>query len=412
MQSTVELLAIDNSEYFDAETRRYYDTVTWLAEVMPGNMRTPFEYTYYGGELYAQDGSAMGRIFDDSIEGAKSLPLYERRRREIEKGEYLDMLAMMKGDKPNTIVVESDFPLELMDVTEDVGGYNVSRKQTMLRVLAKTPQGTLKMFSQSLDGSNRRGLEAIYEYFGQKPAPGELLGQRIFVELDSSSQELIIDNLTNVYDRSLHAQYGGEWNAGRASGVDRNTYDFVCGQQDLIKAYLAITKSFTGGFRDYSLAAAIKDRFLCKKLVESTEYVEAGVVAHTMAVDEMYRAGNAAQARGEVFSGCGASVSRDYNSKSAEAQLDGSGYGNQANKSLSDSETLVWKDGVCRVDNCPTRPGKTKVAQCSVCRCCQLWFDKGRDPAKLYKGMKRIQKESFTTTFVNKKETKIKKINP
>jgi hypothetical protein len=45
---------------YDHETRRYYDTVTWLAEVLPGSMRTPFEYTFDGNELYANDGAGHG----------------------------------------------------------------------------------------------------------------------------------------------------------------------------------------------------------------------------------------------------------------------------------------------------------------------------------------------------------------
>jgi hypothetical protein len=41
-----------------------------------------------------------------------------------------------------------------------------------------------------------------------------------------------------------------------------------------------------------------------------------------------------------------------------------------------------WKKGVCQVKVCPTRPGKTEVGPCSVCRGCQHKFDKGQDPAK------------------------------
>lgn len=41
-----------------------------------------------------------------------------------------------------------------------------------------------------------------------------------------------------------------------------------------------------------------------------------------------------------------------------------------------------WKQGVCRVESCPTRPTKTKVGPCSVCARCQAIFDKGDDPTK------------------------------
>jgi hypothetical protein len=45
-------------------------------------------------------------------------------------------------------------------------------------------------------------------------------------------------------------------------------------------------------------------------------------------------------------------------------------------------ESWRWKKGVCQVKVCRTRPGKTEVGPCSVCRRCQAVFDNGGDPAK------------------------------
>lgn len=56
-------------------------------------------------------------------------------------------------------------------------------------------------------------------------------------------------------------------------------------------------------------------------------------------------------------------------------------YGGKGNESKANWR---WKTGVCRVENCPTRPSKTKVGPCAVCRRCQHHFDKGRDPATVY----------------------------
>lgn len=78
-------------------------------------------------------------------------------------------------------------------------------------------------------------------------------------------------------------------------------------------------------------------------------------------------------------------------------------------KTTEGSEKLVWKKGVCRISNCPTRPGQTDVAQCSVCRGCQHWFDRGRDPAKMYKGLGRAQKTAVTTLFGNAKKMTIER---
>jgi len=44
-----------------------------------------------------------------------------------------------------------------------------------------------------------------------------------------------------------------------------------------------------------------------------------------------------------------------------------------------------WKTGICIVKECPTRPDKTKVGPCSVCRNCQTIFDKGDNPKSIYK---------------------------
>ncbi|HUD10530.1 MAG TPA: hypothetical protein VMR28_02535, partial [Candidatus Saccharimonadales bacterium] len=41
-----------------------------------------------------------------------------------------------------------------------------------------------------------------------------------------------------------------------------------------------------------------------------------------------------------------------------------------------------WKSGVCVVESCSTRPGRTRVGPCSICKNCQTKFDKGQDPTK------------------------------
>jgi len=58
--------------------------------------------------------------------------------------------------------------------------------------------------------------------------------------------------------------------------------------------------------------------------------------------------------------------------------LDTPGEGPEAGN--DDKEAWSWKDGVCRVESCATRPGKTKVGPCSICKSCQEEFDAGRDP--------------------------------
>ena len=56
-------------------------------------------------------------------------------------------------------------------------------------------------------------------------------------------------------------------------------------------------------------------------------------------------------------------------------------------------ENWQWSKGICRVVACPTRPGRTDVGLCSVCRGCQNEFDCGRNPSTTYKRMCKLGKK-------------------
>ncbi len=370
MQASPERLRIEE-DAFDYEKRRYFDTVTWLAEVLPGSMRTPFEYSFDGQELYAVDGGKLAEIFDTAVREAEEMPedlAFELRRRKAEKQEYNEMVDMMRGSLPNTMVVVSDFPSELMTATKDVGGYNVTRKQTMLRVLAKTPGGTLKMYSQSLDGSDRQALEALYRHLGHDAQPGELLGQRMHIELDETEQEFLIDELTGVYDRQLAVRYGGQWHAGQLNGERRNTYDFARSQTDLLNAYLATTNGFTGNKKDYNLAAAMEARFrnhLSRPYSLKHDDYDIGIVAHVMAMDEMTRAGEKARATGKSYSGCGITAGAPGEGFDAASQLEEAGYGNQSTEAGEDQYGSLTFE--CPKGHQNQRPRNKLIPRCKVC---------------------------------------------
>jgi hypothetical protein len=63
----------------------------------------------------------------------------------------------------------------------------------------------------------------------------------------------------------------------------------------------------------------------------------------------------------------------------------------------SDRKYWKWTKGVCVVKECPTRPAKTDVGPCSVCRKCQTIFDNNNDPKNIYKtlGVLDLIFESF-----------------
>jgi hypothetical protein len=158
----------------DMYERRYNDTTTLAAEMLDGSMQTTFEYTFDGKELYAQDGSPLGKIFEDALDEAYVLaaedPRLEceirRRGANCELGEYFDMVQMAQGLGPNTMITISDAPAELLEWGEDLLGYSYDRMKTMQRIICRLPNGNIRVTSQSLDKSDRDALESIYAYFG------------------------------------------------------------------------------------------------------------------------------------------------------------------------------------------------------------------------------------------------------
>lgn len=371
----METLVAQPKVEFNLHQRTRNDAETWFAEVLDGSMRTPFEYQTDGHEIYAEDGSALQPIFEDAIVEAGRLRQknpqlgFELRRRQLERSEYDEMLAMVRGDLPNAMVVVSDFPAELRAATEDVGGYNVARKQTMLRVITFA-DGRLRMYSQSLDGSNRQALEAIYLAFGIAPQPGELLGQRIHFQCGKEDQAYLVDRLTAIYDHSLSGQLGGEWYAGRRE-PKRDTYSFVRGQQELVDRFVAqqIDGRMTENER-YNIAALLAKRFEEAKTVPGYDGDSSGfecyigsVMTHSLEW-ELQQAGDEARASGKTFSGCGASVS----AITASEQLSEAGYGNQS-ESGNDEDKFGPLTFKCKNGHTNRRPRGKLIDKCWVPNC-------------------------------------------
>jgi hypothetical protein len=370
-QDQWELADLADSGQYDRYTRIYNDATTWLAETLDGSMRTPFEYSFDGHELYADDGSAMGPIFDDAIAEARRLVArdpsmaFELRRRIIERGEYEDMLAMMRGEAPNTMVVESDFPPELMLETKHVGGYNVDRKQTMMRVITKRGD-RLYMQTQTLDGSDRVALEAIYGHFGRTPGMGELLGQRIHEELTEEEQDYLADRLTGIYDRSLQERTGESYYAGRRESKG-DTYKFVLSQHELVGKF--VSHELNGGINAadrYNIAALIAKRyeeFKSPHIEIEPEKVVKGAIVHDIE-RQLQLAGDEARAAGRQFSACG--ISASSGEKSAAQQLNDAGYGNLSSIEEDTLGSLTFK---CTNGHFNTRPIGKKIKQCRVTGC-------------------------------------------
>lgn len=352
----------------DLYERRYNDATTLAAEILDGSMRTSFDFEFDGKDLVAQDGSSLGEVFEKAEEEAYVIAQKdprlscEIRRRKAEKDEYLAMIDMAKGLGPNTMIVTSEIPAEANEWGEDVGGYNVTRKQAMLRTIHRLPDGRIRVVSQSLDRSDREGLERIHSFFGTPAHPGELLQQRIHANIHPDRQDLLVDELTREYDRALEERSGGRYYAGRTPVVAENTYQFVLQQKDLIDVFMQDQTDDNL----FGLVAALENRWNVHQSNHSSadtsteshrrmnEYIEPRVEMHLMAQKALQE--------NKVYSGCGVTMK---GLSEAEDQLDALGFGNKTDEKLS------WHGGKIKQGTCVScNEGPKDVGVKSWCKDC------------------------------------------
>ena len=348
------------------ETAEFDDTTTWLAEALNGNMRTAFSYSPSTEGLVAQrDNRPIKKIFVDAVEETRQKNEqdqrfgFEHRRRLVELDEYEEMQTMSDDPTaPNTMIVVSDFPEELRNAGKDFGGYNTTRQQTMLRVITKDQTGMITLVSQSLDKSDREGLEAIYGRFGIMPQRGELLGQRIKINIDEKFQKQLPNVLTNIYDTKLTEKYGGEWFAGRNPTDYRNTYDFACQQTDLINVFNAGSKNLDARL---GLVAAVEVRFENRTLKPNKNLGNYfGGLQFISAAAEMEFYGRLAKASGKPYSGCGMTIG------GSNEELSALGYGDADKKNDSGDQfgSLEFK---CKKGHNNKRPYGKLIPCCTTC---------------------------------------------
>lgn len=348
------------------EDRRRNDLETYFAELVDGSMRNDFEMRFTGSDYISEDGRSLDKTTKDGQNDARKLAKkvpeleFEVPRRNHERDEFHESVEMALGQRPNTIISVSDFPLQLQDAKHDVGGYNVTRKQTMLRVLALQPDGNVRMYSQTLDRSDRQALEAIYARFGIQPEPGELLGQRINVDLTPDQQVVLTDELTGIYDRTLESKYGGKWHAGRSPGDIRNTYDFVCQQTDLINECIRLDN--LGWLNEkfmYGVAAEMNRRFKGDSRQDNPGYVGFDPSDPALLHLLIEQAGAEASRRGVSFSACGVTLNAEADNQFAQA-----GYGNRTDR---DCEFISKQCPECGAKNVKTKVTKDKITGSCGC---------------------------------------------
>lgn len=360
------------------ERRLFNDTATWLAESLNGSMCTEFTYFYVAGDICAEDGGSMEKVFADSIQAAENLPAnlgFEWRRRKHEMDEFYEMQIMMERDSFNTMVVVSDYPPELMDSNQSIGGYNGQRKQTMLRIITKTSDNELKIQTQSLDLSDRAGLERMYGVFGIKPAEGELLGQRIHLSLSNKQQDDLMDYLTDTYDQSLGNKFGGQWHAGQR-GDSRETFQFVVQQANLIEHYTdQVSKIGENPDLLRAIAATMKYRYENRHNIEHS--MNGGYVldnhSSVSIQQEILQADIRARSSGVTFDGCGMSLGGEPQDIDSQTGL--LGYGNKSDQKTS---YKFDKKMYCVVCQAPPKTDELKkmCGPCGICKGCDQKLSK------------------------------------
>ena len=256
VESIIQQRQIQYEKYLDYEAyhleqqRRITDEITDASEKLAAPMQNTFSYDMGSdGELWFQ-GQAFGPILDKSVAQASSIasryPKFrvELIRRQIERQEYDEQrrLALGSENDPDTLVVLSPLPDAVIGGA-DLGAYDLERKVTMVRIYKRTANG-IEATSLSLDKSDRNGLNAIAEIFGQSIADNEsseeILARRFWANQQDFHGRSVSQVVRQAYDQSLASRYGGVWYAGRQDSPVLNTKIFIEQQLDLVNEHIKI----------------------------------------------------------------------------------------------------------------------------------------------------------------------------
>lgn len=388
----------------------YNEELTYVAESINAPLRTEFMLKETPEGLVDERGVLLREALQRGLWAARSASDRDNRlefnlRRAIHdyhEGEILEEM-MQRESGHNTVVSVSPFCEEAYRqhgkrTVEDFG-YQPDRCLGFIRVYQKTAGNQLKVISISVDNSNLDAFRSVLWQLGVEVPPGtasdDFLGQRAYLSLDEVGQETLPDKLVSEYDRLLGVMHGQEFSAGRPKNDEVEAWGFISEQQDLIAHYFerleALAKERPSDVNakrrlTYSFWASLNSRMKTyepHRTSISQPVPTSSAIQYAILEREMNQAFAAASARHEKMTGCGGSIRMGASGSLEESSP------SEAMESIMDDkkESWVWKSGVCRVDNCPTRPGKTKVGPCDVCQSCQHVFDKGGDPVKLYKSV-------------------------
>ena len=202
-------------------TAAEYEEMTDVAERISAPMDHPISFQNIDGKLYTEssvDGDDLLTISRNAEKAALAIArqnpqwTVEAYRRSIESQEVLQATSLPVGAK---MIVASPTPDVALSGAVNIGGYNLEKKTTMVRVWENTGQ-TLGCRYISLDGGNRQALQVAMQSVG-RDIPDEFDSEQIlatfytFLDEDRDLGDLLVNN----YDSEMERQTGEIHSYGR-----------------------------------------------------------------------------------------------------------------------------------------------------------------------------------------------------
>lgn len=253
MRKTLERLwgKAKGEREFDAleHERLKTDQLTEASERLNGAMENEFEYSHKNGDFYFQ-GQALKPIFDGGIRAAEEIVktrpwfMIELQRRHIERqqlNEQIELIQNVDWQNPLVLVHISPTPDAVLKDEVDLNAYDKERKKIMIRITEPTLDG-VKVTSMSLDGNDRVALQAVGDFFGiaisDDASSEDILGMHFLAEKSQFGGERPAKVLRERYDKTMQAQYGGEWYAGRQDSEVLGTMQRILAYPELLEQHV------------------------------------------------------------------------------------------------------------------------------------------------------------------------------
>lgn len=380
----------------ETHQRVYDEELSYIAEGIDRPLQTSFvlaekdgQYVYFDrGEWRPYLGSLTTGLIAARAEAAldsRKQFLAERAAYDLQKG--YEMLRLQPNQQ---LAWASPFPeMEANKFGDEFIaelGFQPTRHRGFLYLATRQVDGSLLLQSQSVDNSNQIALDRALAL--------------------SKAGPTTIDAMRVMYDRQLGLDSDIDYYAGqdkRFLASTENVWTAITRHRDLLEFYFSQITILAGRHDiarnqlehdkkrlTYSVWAALKER-LDKDALPLPPAVN-GQQSSSI-YQEVEQSYQKLSKRGEVLSGCGGAISSQDSLMDASAEdVFSIVFGDKDRR----KETWQWKSGVCRVSGCPTRPGKTRVGPCAVCVSCQRLFDKGQDPADVYRQQQHKQNGSTT----------------